>query len=324
MKIIMMGTGPFAVPTYRWLLESDHSVPLLVTRPIDDAGRRRKSAANPVRDLAVARGGPPVFDPHSINDRASIDILRREQADLMVVCDYGQILSRETLAATRFGGINLHGSLLPAYRGAAPIHWAIYNGEAVTGVTVIHMTPRLDGGPILVQQSMEIGERETAGELEPRMADAGVNLVSRAITMLAAWNGTGPIGMSQRSGSAAHAPRLRKEDGRIDWSRSARQLFNQIRAFQPWPGSYTHWMGDRGSMRMIVLRAEPFADSAAIEAPGRVQSITPSWIDVATGQGVLRLLELQPAGKRAMSAAEFLRGRSLAIGDLLGDFGQPG
>ncbi len=240
MRIIMFGTGPFAVPTLRSLLDSNHQILALVTRPIQDAGKRRKTAANPTRDLADNRA-IPVFDPPTANEAAFVQQLTNLQADLFVVCDYGEILSRDCLGAAKLGGINLHGSLLPKYRGAAPINWAIYNGDEQSGITIIHMTAKLDGGPCLAQAVLDIGLEETTADVEPKLAELGVESVHVAINMLEAWDGESTIGTKQNPQLATKAPRLKKSDGQIVWSRSAQQIVNQIRAFQPWPGSYTNW-----------------------------------------------------------------------------------
>jgi methionyl-tRNA formyltransferase len=320
MKIILMGTGPFAVPTFRWLFESGHEIIALVTRPIDDPGKRRKSAANPVLDLARERGFQTILDPANVNEEAMIGKLRDLAADLMVVCDYGQILGKETLAVTQLGGINLHGSMLPKYRGAAPIQWAVLIGEKETGVSVIHMTSRLDGGPVIVQRSLAIGDDETAAELEPRLAALGVEAVAEAISLLEKCNGTGAPGVSQDRALATRAPRLQKEQGNIDWNRPARELFNQIRAFQPWPGSFaflqtTISAANRAEpLRLIVLKARALK-SPAERAAGTVVGVAEDSLCVATGDGVLEILEIQPAGKRAMPVSEFLRGHKVAPGD---------
>jgi len=195
MQLILFGTGPFAVPSYASLIEK-HDVLALVTRPIQDSGKRRKTAANPTRDLAVEKG-IPVFDPPSCNDDEFVATLREFSADLFVVCDYGQILSSPCLASARLGGINLHGSLLPKYRGAAPIQWCVFNGDTETGVTVIHMTPKLDGGPCIVKQALAIGDDETSEQLEPRLSQLGVSAVAEAIEMLETWDGESVLGEVQ-------------------------------------------------------------------------------------------------------------------------------
>lgn len=319
MRIIMFGTGPFAVPTFQSLLDSSHELPALVTRPIQDAGKRRKSAANPTRELAEQRA-VKIFDPPTANDPEFIVQLQEFQSDLFVVCDYGEILSRACLAAAKLGGINLHGSLLPKYRGAAPINWAIFNGENETGITIIHMTPKLDGGPCLTQASLEMNSEETAADIEPKLAALGVDPVHAAIKMLDQWDGESPLGTKQDPALATKAPRLKKSDGRIDWSRSARQLVNQIRAFQPWPGSFTNWNAVhlKQPLRLIIHRAtdEPVADAnqAELEA-GQVARSEKDRLLVQTGNGLLSLRQIQPAGKRVMEIEEFLRGHRPDVGD---------
>ena len=323
MRIIMFGTGPFAVPTFRSLLDSSHELPALVTRPIQDSGKRRKSAANPTRELAEHRT-VRIFDPPTANDSEFISQLQDLQADLFVVCDYGEILSRACLGAARLGGINLHGSLLPKYRGAAPINWAIFDGETETGITIIHMTPKLDGGPCLTQVGLEIETEDSAADIEPKLAALGVGPVHDAIAMLDQWDGESQVGTKQDPALATKAPRLKKSDGRIDWSRSARQIVNQIRAFQPWPGSFTNWnVGHlKQPLRLIIHRAivEPVEPSASaanhdeLEA-GQVARSEKDRLLIQTGNGLLSLRRIQPAGKRVMEIEEFLRGHRPAVGD---------
>ena len=180
MRIVVMGTGPFAVPTFRWLLQSEHEVPALVTRPPRPVHRHGKPAVCPMREVA-AEFELPIFDPEDCNDAAAVDEMARLQPELLMVCDYGQILSPQALGVAPHGGINLHGSLLPKYRGAAPINWAMYHGEPETGVSVIHMTPRLDGGPVLTVRRTPIGPEENAIDLEERMSQLGVEAVAEAI-----------------------------------------------------------------------------------------------------------------------------------------------
>ena len=319
MRLIMFGTGPFAVPTFESLLHSPHEVLSLVTRPIGDSGKRRKTAENPTRDVAEKQG-MSIFDPQNINEADSISRLVAMQADLFVVCDYGQILSRDCLAAARLGGINLHGSLLPKYRGAAPINWAIYHGDTITGITIIHMTAKLDGGPCLVKSETEIGITETATDIEPRLAELGVQPVHDAIAMLQSWNGVSTIGELQDRSMATKAPRLKKSDGQIDWSCSAIQIANQIRGFQPWPGTFTSWHSEslKQPMRLIVHRAvavEPVESSANVK-PGHVVVSNKQQLVIQTGNGLLSIEAIQPAGKKAMPISDFLRGKPPAVGDL--------
>ena len=316
MRLILFGTGPFAVPSFKSLIDNDHhQVAALVTRPIIDAGKRRKTAENPTRDLGVAEG-LMVLDPVDANEPSFVAELNEFEADLFVVCDFGQILSNDCLGAAKLGGINLHGSLLPKYRGAAPINWAIYHGEQTTGVTVIHMTPRLDGGPILVTAETDVGPTETAEEIEPRLAELGVQPVHQAIAMLGRWNGTSMLGQPQDQSLATKAPRLKKTQGLIDWSQTATQIINHIRAFQPWPGTFTNWHGPKQPLRLIVHAASDAADVENSNAnPGQVVACDREQLLVQTGDGVLSLDYVQPAGKKKMPIADFLRGRQPAIGD---------
>jgi len=321
LRILVCGTGPFAVPTFTKLLDSKYEVAALVTRPIADPGQRRKIAANPMQDLAVAND-LTVFDPADINTHLFVRTIRELQIDLLFVCDFGQILSDECLQAVRLGGINLHGSLLPKYRGAAPVAWAIWRGETETGVSVIHMTGKLDGGPLLESASLKIGDEETCEQLEPRLSSLGVDPVMRSIAKLETWDGTSPLGELQDQDLATSARRLRKQDALIRWERSAKKIVWQIRALQPWPGTFTIWNrpGAKQPVRLIVTRAaaaEVSPDSPA--APGTILNADGHQLLVQTGQGVLSILEIQPAGKRPMPIADFLRGNPVNTGQLLGE-----
>ena len=313
MRLVMFGTGPFAVPTFKSLLDSNHEVLALFTRPISDSGKRRKTAENPTRDVAESVG-LPIFDPHDVNAPAALEQLTQLNADLFVVCDYGQIMSRECLTLARYGGINLHGSLLPKYRGAAPINWAIYNGEEITGITVIHMSPYLDAGPALAKAELKIGTTQTTEEIEPLLAELGVQSVHDAIKLLAEWDGKSKIGEIQDRKLATKAPRLKKSDGLINFERTATEIVNQIRGFQPWPGTYTHWHNGKDAMRLIVHRAEAVPTSN--EQPvGRVCESDSKQLVIQTGDGGLSLQVIQPAGKKPMDIESFLRGQRPQVGD---------
>jgi methionyl-tRNA formyltransferase len=241
--------------------------------------------------------------------------------DLLVVCDYGEILRPETLATARLGGINLHGSLLPKYRGAAPVQWAILRGDAETGNTVIHMTPGLDAGPVLAQQRTPIAADEDAGQLEERLAQMGASAVLEIVEALASSTAT-PI--TQDASQASKAPRLKKEQGAIDWSRTAVEIKNQVRALRPWPRAYTFWRhADAAPMRLNIDRValvNPAVPADAIgktAGPGTILQTSPGLI-VATGDAPVEILELQPAGKRSMPASDFLRGNRVSVGDRFG------
>ncbi len=314
----MFGTGPFAVPTFRALLTSTHTISALVTRPIDDAGRRRKSAANPMRDLGLEYQ-LPILSPIDANATEFVGELQQHAADLFVVCDYGQILSNDCLDASRLGGINLHGSLLPRYRGAAPINWAIYHGDDVLGVSVIHMTRKLDGGPVLTTAQLSVPVTESAADVEPRLASLGVAPVLSAIERLEQWDGHSELGLPQDPKRVSSARRLRKEDGLVRWARTARQIVNQVRAFQPWPGTYTHWQRTPQAepLRLIVNRTAVVDDPNNLPScqPGEVAHVDRHSLIIQTGKGHLSLLEVQPAGKKNMPIEAFLRGYPVQIGD---------
>jgi methionyl-tRNA formyltransferase len=314
----MLGTGAFALPTFNGLLTSVHQVLALISRPAPPDIRcgRSTPAASPLLD-AAKRARLPIELPESINAADAIVMLTKYRADLLVVCDYGQILSGDALATTRLGGINLHGSLLPWYRGAAPIPWALYDGQTETGVSVIHMTPRLDAGPCLVQLATPIDPDEDAVQLERRLAELGWQAVQKALDLLDAWDGTSPIGTPQNHAHATRAPRLKKSDGIVDWSRSATQIQNQVRAFRPWPGTFTYWRRAKGSLRLLLGSVAVDRAVGQLEAPGTVLEANGQRLVIACGQGTLRLIALQPAGKQLLSAREFLRGYPLRPNDML-------
>jgi methionyl-tRNA formyltransferase len=310
----MMGTGSFAAPLFRALYATRHQVLALVTQPRRDARPGAECGVNLLREIA-AEHGTTVFDPESVNTDASREVLRQLLPDLFIVADYGQILSAETLAVARLGGLNLHGSLLPKYRGAAPINWAIYHGDAETGVTVIHMTPRVDAGPTLGQAHTPIDPEETAVELERRLADMGAPLLVQVIDEMIAGR-TPPL--PQDPSQASPARRLRKSDGAIDWSRTAVAIRNQIRALEPWPRTHTFWQRPNGApVRLILGRSAIVEGGRGAATAGTVLVAGPEFV-VATGSGGLQILEVQPAGKRMLGAAEFLRGYPVKTGEQFG------
>jgi methionyl-tRNA formyltransferase len=318
MRLVMMGTGTFAEPTFEALLAGSHSVVGLVTQPDRPAGHERGSTrqvGKGMKSIAQAHG-IPVFQPESINNPQGVAGLQAWQPDLLVVAAYGQILSRDVLAVPPLGGINVHASLLPKYRGAAPVAWAIYHGEKQTGVTIIRMSVQLDAGDMLLQEALEIDPEETAGELEGRLAVVGAGLAVKAVETIAA----GAVqGIKQDKSQATKAPKLTKEHGLIDWNRPAEQICNHIRAMQPWPTAYTflHSAG-KPPVRVIVNRAKTSGESAIEERPAGSLVGKDNRLRVVTGQGFLEVMELQPAGKKRMSAAEFLRGRPVRDGDRFG------
>jgi methionyl-tRNA formyltransferase len=319
MRIVMMGTGTFAEPTFEALLAGPHPVVGLVTQPDRVAGQERGSTRQTgrgMKNIAVDHS-IPVFQPESVNTPEGVEGLRAFQPDLLVVAAYGQILSKEVLAVPPLGGINVHASLLPKYRGAAPVAWAIYDGETQTGVTIIRMSVHLDAGEMLAQEAFPIQPEETAGELEARLAPLGAHLAVEVIGQLA--SGTA-VGVKQEKALGRKARKLTKEDGLIDWNRSAREVCNQVLAMQPWPTAYTylHRPG-HPPLRLIITRARPLAESVPGDvAPGSVV-VRPGRLLVAVADGgPVEILGLQPAGKRRMATAEFLAGHRFQPGDRLG------
>ena len=208
LRLVLMGTGPFAVPSFEALRRSGHDIALVITRPSQNVKSRKGPPPAPVRDWAESNGFE-LFAPDSINEVDAVDLVAQKSADLLMVCDYGQILKPAALETASLGGINLHGSLLPKYRGAAPVQCALLNGERVTGVSVIHMTPRLDGGPVVSFRETEIMDEETAGELEERLALIGVDATLEAVELLACWDRDTEIGVMQDATAITKAPRLK-------------------------------------------------------------------------------------------------------------------
>ena len=312
MNLVMMGTGSFAEPTFLKLLETSHPVVGLVTQPDRAAGKERGStrqARQGMKEIALDRR-IPVLQPESINTPDGVAALQTLKPDLLVVAAYGQILSKDVLAVAPLGGINVHASLLPKFRGAAPINWAIYHGETKSGVTIIRMSIALDAGDILAQEALDILPDETAGELEARLGSIGAQLAMAIVERLA----QGPVaGSPQDKSKATKAPKLTKEHGLIDWSRPALAVCNQIRAMQPWPTAYTylHRQGPE-ALRLIVQRAVITTERPAIAAlPGAVAA-DEIRLFVRCGDGAwIEIIELQPAGKRRMSARDFLRGHPI-------------
>jgi methionyl-tRNA formyltransferase len=311
-----MGTGAFALPTFRAILAGRHAAVGLFTQP-DRAGRGHHRHDNPLKSLALETG-LPVFQPQSINTPEAVAELAGLSPDVCVAAAYGQILKPAVLEIPCHGTINVHASLLPKYRGAAPIPAAILRGERETGVTIFQIEPTLDAGPIYAAESTPIGPKETAGQLESRLAEIGATLLTRVLDQIEA----GTIRpLPQDPALASKAPRLKKESGRIDWNRSAVQIEGHTRAMQPWPLADTLLetrSGGEAPLRLILLDADPVPDAHRDNsdvAPGTIVVADRQRLIVRTGEGSLEILRLRPEGKRDMSAAEFLRGYRVAPGD---------
>ncbi|MAT15909.1 MAG: methionyl-tRNA formyltransferase [Planctomyces sp.] len=316
MRLVMMGTGVFAMPTLRALIESDHEMVGLYTQP-DRTGRGHHQHVNPMKALAEEHG-IPVFQPKKANAPESIADLKSLNADLCVVAAYGQILSSELLATPKAGAINLHASILPKYRGAAPIQWAVKMGEQETGVTIFQIEPKLDAGPVWGVVTTPIRPDETYGELQDRLAEYGAELCLEVLDKIE--SGSEAPEEQDHSGSTL-APRLNKQDGAIDWSQSAAEINCHIRAVQPWPKPTAIFqMNNRKPLQVQVLEAtaqpDSYAESATATEPGEVILATRQELVVRTGHNQSLLIKrIQPAGKKVMEIDEFLRGYQPQPGD---------
>lgn len=327
LNVVLMGTGPFAVPSFRQIFREKHQILAVVSRPpIEKPSRDKSPPESPVMSWAK-ESNLPVHTPASINSPESIAWLASLKPDLLVVCDYGQILSNDALDTARLGGINLHGSLLPKHRGAAPVQWTILAGDPIAGVSVIHMTTKLDAGPVLQLGSTPVGLNENAEELETRLSQLGVEPTLKAISQLAELpSGESPQGTLQPKELATKAPRLSKSDGRLDFQYPIHLVDRQIRGLQPWPGAFGDLLLPNGkSSRLIIHRATPIelphiqsrADefppgsilfSDAAESLGITLEQPKHWVGIAGIDGILSLELVQLAGKFPMQAKDFAQG----------------
>lgn len=315
LKLVMMGTGEFAVPTFDSLYGTPHQVVGLFTQPDRTGTGHHRGLAQPMKDLAVARQ-TAVFQPANVNAPEALADLRALEPDVLVVAAYGQILSPELLAVPKLGAINVHASLLPKYRGAAPVAYAILNGDSETGVSIIQVLPRLDAGPILAVARTPIGPQDTAGSLEERLARLAVDLVPGVIEQFA----RGELRpLPQVESQVTRAPKLKKTMGAIDWTKSAREIDCHIRAMQPWPNPFTflHSPG-KPPQRLLILSVRSVESADSNATPGAPLVFDRQRLVVQSGSGALEVLELQPDGKRRMNAADFLRGRNIGPEDRFG------
>ncbi|NLO89313.1 MAG: methionyl-tRNA formyltransferase [Clostridia bacterium] len=312
MRIVFMGTPEFAVPSLRFIAENpDLKIVGVVTQPDRPKGRGKKLKAPPVKELALELG-LPLIQPASVNSQEALDVISRWNPDAVVVVAFGQILKSQLLSLPPKGCINLHASLLPRYRGAAPIHWAIINGEKVTGVTTQFMSEKLDAGDILLQEEVEIGPEETVGELHDRLADIGGRLLVKTLLLLA----QGRVEPRKQDESmVSYAPLLTPEDEIIHWNREARDIVNHIRGMNPWPGVYTKHNG-----RILkIWRARVYDEERVLDIPGKVVDFDEEGFVVQAGRGQIVVVEVQPEGKSKMFASDFINGRNIEKGQILGE-----
>jgi len=304
-----MGTPQAAVPTLRQCVADGHEVVAVWTQPDKPAGRGNKVSFSPVKEFALSHG-LQVFQPARIKNEETKQLFASHDAEVAVVVAYGRILPDAFLRAPRRGCINVHFSLLPLYRGAAPANWAIVNGERETGVTTMFIEPALDTGPILLQSKTEIAETETAPELLERLAEIGASLLSETLARLDELTPR-----PQRDQDATFAPILRKEDGLIDWSRSAIEIERRVRGFQPWPLAYTTF----NSKGLTIWRAQPVESPNPNATPGEVIVAHGDDLLVSCGDGkALRLIEVQPEARKRIPVRDFINGIRLKVGDRFG------
>jgi len=308
-RIVFFGTPQFALPSLQALIKSGQEIVAVVTQPDRRVGRGQHVQVCPVKDAAL-QAGLLVLQPEKVRAPDFLDQFRALKPDLAVVAAYGQIFSRELLDIPRLGFINVHSSLLPAYRGAAPINWAIINGESESGVTIMQVDLEMDSGPIVLQQSEPIAPDETAAALHDRLALLGGRLIGQALDQLA---GPGWQLVPQQHDLATYAPMLKKSDGLIDWSQPAATIYNRLRGMTPWPGCFTLLDG-----RILKIHAAGVRDTSTGSAvPGTVLQAEGQAITVAAGNGALIITELQLEGKKRMGASDFLKGTGLRSGTIL-------
>ena len=308
MRIVFMGTPAAAVPTLRRCVEDGHEVVAVWTQPDRPSGRGNKVTFSPVKEFALAKG-LTIYQPTRLKSDESKSLFSSHESDVAVVVAYGRILPTEFLKAPRNGCINVHFSLLPRYRGASPVNWAIVNGEKETGVTTMFIEPTLDTGPILLQAKTTIGEQETAPELMTRLAETGAELLGETLLKLKTLT---PL--VQDDAVATFAPILKKEDGLINWTMNAKSIEQRVRGFQPWPNAHT----SLNSKGFTIWRAE-VTTSEQTRSPGEVIESHGDTLVVACGDAsALRLVEVQPEAKRRMVTRDFLNGTHLKVGDRFG------
>ena len=307
-KLVFMGTPDFAVPSLERLAACGHEITAVVTRPDRPRGRGRKLAPPPVK-ISARRLGLPVMQPRALESLDFLERLRRLDADLFVVVAF-VILPGVVLRIPRLGSVNLHPSLLPKYRGAAPVNWAIIRGETETGISVFRLTRRVDAGDLLFQQAVEINPDETAGELSGRLQTLGADALATVVEGLERDKLTS---MPQPEAGVTTAPRLEKGDGRIDWACSAASIRDLVRGTNPFPGAFTTWRGEYLKVHRTSVADGSGVPGEVVVADGRKGCV------VAAGEGTVALAEVQPAGKGRMSGAELVRGYRIEAGEVLGD-----
>ncbi len=309
MNIVFMGTPEFSVPILKMLIDEGYHVSTVVTQPDRPKGRKQVLTPSAVK-VAAESYQIRIFQPEKLKHPDAVATLRELNPDFIITAAYGQILPKSILDIPRFGCINVHASLLPRYRGGAPIHHAIMRGEQVTGITIMYMNEGLDTGDMICQSEVCIRDDDTTGSMFEKLSVAGAQLLRDTIPLLVAGKITAT---PQNHSEAIYSPNVKREDERIDWSKTAWELSCQVRGLHPYPGAYTMCLGEV----MKVWTCIPLMDVSSSEQPGTIIAIQAHGIDVSTGKGIIRLLEVQPAGKKAIKIEPFIQGTKLKIGDKL-------
>ena len=312
MNLIFMGTPDFAVPALNALIESRHNLCAVVTQPDKPVGRKRIITPPPVKKIALEKG-IPIFQPENVKSEAFIHQLRELKPDLILVAAFGQILPKAVLEIPRIGCLNVHASLLPAYRGAAPIQWAIINGEDKTGVTIMWMNEGMDTGDIFFQEALSIDENWTSEDLFRELAALGGKMTALALDRIEAGD---ILRVPQDNRKATYAPMLKKADCKIDWSKSNRQVHNLIRGMNPWPGAYTF----RNGREIKIWKSRIYGEGKTGTYPGVFLGVVKNiGFLVGTGEGCIIIEELQEEGKKRLNAIDYLAGHRLVEGDKFSD-----
>lgn len=308
MNIIFMGTPEFALPTLEKIYNSSHSILSVVTQPDRPKGRGQKNCASPIKIFAN-NNNIPLLQPENVNTQDFIKLLLKNRPDYIIVAAFGQILHEDLLKVPLQFCINLHSSLLPKYRGAAPINRAILNGDSISGVTTMIMDKEMDTGDILLTQEIPIEKSEDANSLHDKLSESGGDLVIKTLSRL---ENNDLLPVPQNSKLATYAPKLKKEESLINWQLDANDIFNRIRGLTPWPGTHTFYSGKR----LGILKGEVIPGESS-DRPGYVERITDSGIEVGTKKNRLKITELKPEGKKAMTVKSFLSGYKINRGDSL-------
>lgn len=321
MRVVFMGTPDFAVGALEAILQAGHQVAAVVTQPDKPKGRGKEIQMTPVKACAVSHG-IPVFQPVKVKEKEAVETLREYNADIFVVAAFGQILSEEILSMPKYGCVNIHASLLPRYRGAGPIQWAIINGEEKSGVTIMQMDKGLDTGDMLLKEEVAIEPKETGDSLHDKLAEAGARLIVEALAKLERGE---LVPEKQKEEESCYAKRLQKSMGRIDWQQSAKKLDCLIRGLLSWPGAYTVLRGKNLKIWEVEAIEEPgnvpegmaLPEELSHAMPGIVVGVEREAFYVKTGEGILKILAVQPEGKKRMPVREFLLGYQVKAGEQL-------